>query len=905
MPTPTLAVQLRCNHLDNPLGVHAAAPRLSWRLATDGRRGARQASYRIVVSTQRHGLSDLWDSGRVHSDATTEIAYRGRALASRQRAWWRVEVWDERNRRSESAPAFWEAGLLTRQEWRGAWIGAALAGGPETGAHSPYLRTIFNVGKKIASARLYATALGVYEFHLNGQRVGHDVFTPGWTEYKKRVQYQTSDVTALLRPGANAAGAILGDGWYCGHIGWRERNYYGERPALFAQLVLTFTDGSTQTIVTDGAWKTAFGAIVESDLIHGETHDARRELTGWDEPGYDDGAWLPATRLADPAIEISPMLGPTVRATQELKPVAPPTKIIIWPSSIWVFDLGQNMVGRVRLHVRGKAGQVVRLRFAEMLNAADGTIYTENLRAARQTDHYILRGDPRGETWESRFTFHGFRYVEISGHPDTLLPDAITGIVLHSDTPRTGIFSCSDRLINQLQSNIDWGQRGNFLEVPTDCPQRNERLGWMGDAQVFSRTAAWNRDVASFFTKWQRDISDAQGAEGQMPSVAPHIEGVGSDGGPAWADAAAICPWTMYLCYGDKELLAEHFESLTKFIGYMETKARNLIRSHPDTDVWHGYGDWLALDGSGNVFGNTPKDLIGTAMFAYSTTLVAKMARVLGRTSDAVRYERLAGRIRRAYQKRYLTDDGVATGLTQTSYVLTLQFDLAPAALRPKLLAELVRDIEQRGNKLTTGFVGASYLPHVLSRFGRADLAYKLLHQKAWPSWLYAVTQGATTIWERWDGWTQEKGFQDKGMNSFNHYSYGAIGSWLYAVVAGVDLDPAQPGFKHILLQPQPGGELTSARGVLQSLHGEILSAWKLRAGRFEWEVVVPPNTTATARFPVPKSARITEGTKPLARSAGVSAVKTAGGAATCTLAAGHYKFTATWKPAPAKPIAK
>jgi len=905
MPTPTLAVQLRCNHLDHPLGVHDATPRLSWRLATDGRRGARQTSYRIVVSTQRQGRADLWDSGRVRSDATTEIAYRGHTLASRQRAWWRVEVWDEEGRRSESAPAFWEAGLLSRQEWRGAWIGAALSGGPETGAHSPYLRTIFNVGKKVASARLYATALGLYEFHLNGQRVGHDVFTPGWTEYKKRVQYQTYDVTALLRPGANAAGAILGDGWYCGHIGWRERNYYGERPALFAQLVLTFTDGSTQTIVTDGAWKTAFGAIVESDLIHGETHDARRELTGWDEPGYDDGAWLPATRLADPAIEISPMLGPTVRATQELKPVAPPTKIAIWPSSIWVFDLGQNMVGRVRLHVRGKAGQVVRLRFAEMLNAADGTIYTENLRAARQTDHYILRGDPRGETWESRFTFHGFRYVEISGHPDTLLPDAITGIVLHSDTPRTGIFSCSDRLINQLQSNIDWGQRGNFLEVPTDCPQRNERLGWMGDAQVFSRTAAWNRDVASFFTKWQRDISDAQGAEGQMPSVAPHIEGVGADGGPAWADAAAICPWTMYLCYGDKELLAEHFDSLTKFIGYMETKARKLIRSHPDTDVWHGYGDWLALDGSGNVFGNTPKDLIGTAMFAYSTTLVAKMARVLGRTSDAVRYERLAQRIRRAYQQRYLTGDGVATGLTQTSYVLTLQFDLAPAALRPKLLAELVRDIEQRGNKLTTGFVGASYLPHVLSRFGRPDLAYKLLHQKAWPSWLYAVTQGATTIWERWDGWTQEKGFQDKGMNSFNHYAYGAIGSWLYAVVAGVDLDPAQPGFKHILLQPQPGGELTSARGVLQSLHGEILSAWKLRAGRFEWEVIVPPNTTATARFPVPKSARITEGTKPLARAAGVSSVKTTGGAVTCTLAAGHYKFTATWKPAPAKPAAK
>jgi len=895
MAASILPVQLRCNYFDNPLGVHDPAPRLSWRLATGDRRSARQTAYRIIVSAGRASTGVLWDSGRVRSDATTQVTYAGSPLASRQRVWWRVEVWDEKNRRGESALAFWEAGLLSRKDWRGSWIGAALAGGPEVGAHSPYLRTIFNVGKKVASARLYATALGLYEFHLNGQRVGHDVFSPGWTEYKKRVQYQAYDVTALLRPGANAAGAVLGDGWYCGHLGWRERNYYGERPQLLAQLVLTFTDGSTQVIVTDGAWKTSYGPIVESDLIMGETYDARRELRGWDEPGYDDSAWQPVTPFADPSIEISPVLGPMVHATQELKPIAPPNKIAIWPSSIWVIDMGQNMVGRVRLHVRGKAGQVVRLRFAEVLNK-DGTLYTENLRLARQTDHYILRGDPRGETWESKFTFHGFRFVEISGHPDDLLPDVITGVVLHSDTPRTGTFHCSDPLINQLQSNIDWGQRGNFLEVPTDCPQRNERLGWMGDAQVFSRTAAWNRDVAGFFNKWQRDISDAQGAEGQMPSVAPHIEGVGADGGPAWADAAAICPWTMYLCYADKDLLARHFDSLTKFIGYMEDQSKSLIRSHPDTNVWHGYGDWLALDGSGNVFGNTPKDLIGTAMFAYSTSLVAKMARVLGRTADAVRYERLAERIRRAYQKRFLSADGVAAGLTQTSYVLTLQFDLAPVALRPKLLRELVRDIEARGNKLTTGFVGASYLPHVLSRFGRTDLAYKLLHQKAWPSWLYAVTQGATTIWERWDGWTKENGFQDKGMNSFNHYAYGAIGSWLYAVVAGVELDPAAPGFKRILLAPQPGGELTSARGKLESPHGEILSSWKTHAGRFDWEVIVPPNTTASAKFPVPGKAKITEGKSPLARSAGISKVKATAASLTCELAPGHYKFAATWK---------
>lgn len=886
MATSTRPVHLRCNHLVNPLGQHDPAPCLSWQLAAGHRRGARQTAYRITVATKRTGAGDLWDSGWVKSEATHGIAYAGQPLASRQRAWWRVEVRDELNRTAVSAPAFWEMGLLAPADWSAQWIGADLAGGPESSVPSPYLRTIFNLAKPVADARLFVTALGLYEFELNGTRVGVDQFTPGWTDYAKRVQYQAYDVTALLQPGANAAGAILGDGWYSGRIGWRSRGYYGDRPKLLAQLVITYRDGSTAIIATDSGWKTAFGAIVENDIMAGETHDARRELTGWCSAGYDDSAWSPVTTFPAPAIELSPTIGPLVRATQEIKPVAPPRKTDAWPAPVWIFDLGQNIAGRIRLQVKGAAGQILRIRYAEILNPADQSLYTDNLRAARCTDYYILRGDPAGETWEPKFTFHGFRYVEISGDIGELTADAVTGIVLHSDTPRTGDFSCNDELINQLQRNIDWGQRGNFLEVPTDCPQRNERLGWMGDAQVFSRTAAWNRDVQGFFNKWQRDIADAQQPDGAMPAVVPHVDGVPPDGGPAWADAAVICPWTMYQCYGDKALLARHFASLEKFVGYMESRSTALIRSHPDAKVWHGFGDWLALDGSGNPFGNTPKDLIGTAMFCYSTDLLAKMARVLGREPVADRYEKLAARIRRAYQKRYVTADGLVSGLTQTCYVLTLQFDLAPESLRPKLLHELVRDIEARGNQLTTGFVGASYLPHVLSRFGRTDLAYKLLHQKKWPSWLYAVTQGATTIWERWDGWTPEKGFQDKGMNSFNHYAYGAIGCWLYQNVAGIEIDPAQPAYKHIVLKPQPGGELTRARGHLNSIHGEIVSAWKLGANRFEWEITVPANTTATATFPVPAGAKLTENGQPF-RAADLAAVK---------LTAGRYKFTATWK---------
>lgn len=886
MPSPTRPVHLRCNHLVNPLGQHDSAPRLSWQLAAGNRRGAKQTAYRITVATTRHGTADLWDSGVVKSDATHGIVYAGKTLGSRQRAWWRVEVQDELGKTATSAPAYWEMGLLDAADWSAQWIGSELSGGPESSIPSPYLRTVFNVNKPVADARLFVTSLGLYEFSINGQRVGEEQLAPGWTDYAKRVQYQAYDVTALLKSGDNAAGSILGDGWYSGRIGWRARGYYGDRPKLLAQIVVTYRDGSVEIVATDALWKTYFGAIVENDIMAGETHDARRELTGWNQPDYDDGFWTSVTTFPAPAIELSPSIGPLVRATQEIKPITPPRKQDGWPEPVWIFDLGQNIAGRIRLRVKGKAGQMLKIRYAEILDPKDNSFYTDNLRAARCTDFYILSGDADGETWEPKFTFHGFRYVEISGHQGEMTADAVTGIVLHSDTPRTGDFSCNDELINQLQRNIDWGQRGNFIEVPTDCPQRNERLGWMGDAQVFIRTAAWNRDVQGFFNKWQRDIADAQGKEGQFPAVVPHVDGVPPDGGPAWADAGIICPWTVYLCYGDRALLAQHYDSLKRFIAYLKKKSRNLIRVHPDLGEWQGFGDWLALDGSGKVDGGTPKDLIGTALFAYSTSLAAHIAGVLGEKQDAATFTKLHAQITRAYQKRYVSGDGLVTGLTQTAYVLTLQFDLAPEALRPKLLAELIRDLEQRGNLLTTGFVGASYLPHVLSRFGRIDVAYKLLHQKKWPSWLYAVTQGATTIWERWDGWTPEKGFQDKGMNSFNHYAYGAIGCWLYQVVSGIEIDPAQPGYKHILLAPQPGGELKQARANLNSIHGEIVSAWKLGNGRFEWEIVVPANTTATATFPVPAGAKLAESGKPF-RAANLSAVK---------LAAGRYKFTATWK---------
>ena len=881
--------QLRCEYHTNPLGIGVTQPRLSWQLQGD-RRGVRQAAYQVTVAENeadlQNGRAHLWDSGQVKSDQSIHVVYKGKLLQSCQRVWWQVRVWDDERNEALSRPAWWEMGLLAREEWLGQWIGSTLVGGPKTTSPCPYLRHTFTLDQPVAQARLYVTALGLYEASLNGRPVSEDVFTPGWTDYNKRTQYQVYDVGQLLQEGENVIGAILGDGWYCGYIAWQGRQVYGDRPRFLAQLHISLTDGRTLTIITDENWRTAAGPLLESDLIMGESYDARRELFGWDAPGFDDEAWQPVKTFSDPGIELAAMRGQAVRCIEELKPIAPPREIPDWSNPKWIFDLGQNMVGRVRLQVEGKAGNTISLRFAEMLDA-DGNLYTENLRTARQTDVYTLRGNGL-EVYEPHFTFHGFRYVELVGFPGTPTQDSITGIVLHSDTSPTGTFECSEPLLNQLQHNIVWGQKGNFLEVPTDCPQRDERLGWTGDAQVFIRTAAFNMDVASFFTKWQQDLADAQSAQGEFPPVAP-LTAIGDpDGGPAWADAGVICPWTIYLCYGDTQLLAQHYESLTRFIDFLMRTAPDLIRCYPDYEGRHGYGDWLNIDAE------TPKDLIGTAFFAYSTYLLSQIAAALGKKDEARRYGRLFHVIRHAFEQRFVTSDGLLVGNTQTAYVLALHFDLLPQHLRATAVTELVRDIKKRGLHLSTGFVGSPYLPHVLSDNGRLDIAYELLLQKSWPSWLYSVTQGATTIWERWDGWTEDKGFQTPKMNSFNHYAYGAIGAWLYRVAAGIDADLEQPGYKQIILHPQPGGGLTYVKASYESMYGRILSHWHLEKDTFIWEITIPPNTTATVTVPASETAVVTEGEEPAEKAVGVEWVTRTETAVTYTVQSGSYRFEVT-----------
>ena len=885
----TTLSHLTCEYRTNPLGIDVLQPRLSWRLESD-QRGTRQTAYQILVAPNEAdlnaGSSLVWDSGRIESDRSIHVPYNGQALTSGQRVYWKVRVWDEIGRDIESPPTWWEMGLLERTDWQAQWIGAPFWGGPRTSSPAPYLRKEFTLRKKIVAARLYATAIGFYECHLNGVRVGDALLTPGWTDYFKRIQYQVYDVTGLLQTGTNAFGAILGDGWGVGHIAWLGRQHYADQPQLLAQIVVVYSDGGQEIITTDRSWKVTQGPILEADMLMGETYDARREFD-WLNPGFGDVSWWPVEVFADHGADLIATNGPVVKRQEELRPVSIHKIPVLNPR--WVFDMGQNMVGWVRLSVRGEKGTTITLRFAEALNS-DGTLYTTNLRAARSTDHYTLKGNGE-ENWEPRFTFHGFRYVEIQGYPGTPTEETITGIVVHSEIPPTGIFECSDPLINKLQHNIVWGQKGNFVDVPTDCPQRDERLGWTGDAQVFVRTAAFNRNVASFFTKWTRDLEDAQLSDGAFPLVAPNLPAIEKDGGPAWADAGVICPWTIYQCYGDVRLLEERYASMQRFIEFLSQTSRDGIRCYAGYIGNHGHGDWLALDGSDGREGGTSKELIGTAFFAYSSGLLAKIARILEKEEDALRYESLSNEACEAFVNRFVHEDGTIEGGTQTSYVLALEFDLLPEEFRSVAANELVRNIRGRGNHLSTGFVGTPYINWVLTKTGHLDVAYTLLKQTTWPSWLYSVTQGATTIWERWDGWTHDKGFQDPQMNSFNHYAYGAIGAWMYAVIGGIDLDPNQPGYKHIIMHPRPGGGLTYATTELDSIYGKIRSAWKHDNNIFDWEVTIPANTTATIHIPAKDIPLVTESEQPVKNASGVTTLKMDNGAAVLHLVSGAYHF--------------
>ncbi|NJD10196.1 MAG: alpha-L-rhamnosidase [Gemmatimonadetes bacterium] len=887
--TPPVVTALRAEYRVDPIGIDVRQPRLSWQLSSP-ERGVVQTAYQIRVATAETAFGKpIWDSGRVMAAASTNRIYVGTALESGQRYWWQVRVWDGNGRPSAwSRTAFWEMGLLQPSDWRADWISPPVADDTVRRRPGPLLRKSFALRDGIRSARLYATALGLYELRLNGLRVGDQVLTPGWTSYDTRLQYQTYDVTPLLHAGENALGALLGTGWFRGDLAWEgNRNIYGRQAALLAQLHVRYADGTEQVVATDTTWKTSLGPIRWSELYDGEYYDARREPAGWSGPGFDDSAWQPVLRLEHRKDILVAPAGPPVRRIGEIRPIA----ILTTPAGDTVFDMGQNLVGWARLRARGAPGTTITLRHAEVLDK-QGNLYTRNLRGADQQVTYVLQGSGE-ETLEPHFTFQGFRYVAVTGLPAPPTLDQLTGIVIHSDLTPTGRFETSSPLLNQLQHNIVWGQKGNFVDVPTDCPQRDERLGWTGDAQVFARTAAFNMDVAGFFTKWLADLAADQKPNGAVPHVIPDVLTHGREtggGATGWADAAIIIPWTMYLVYGDTRLLQQQYPSMKAWVEYMRREAG-------ESFIWKTgshYGDWLAYATTRSDYpgATTDKDLLATAHFAYSAELLGRMAGVLGNEADARTYAQLRNSVQAAFLKEFVTPGGRLASNTQTAYAIALAFGLVPEALRAQAAKRLADDVRNFDNHLTTGFQGTPYLTRTLGDYGYLDVAYALLNQQTYPSWLYPVTRGATTIWERWDGIRPDSTFQDPGMNSFNHYAYGAIGAWLYSVVAGIDIDPEQPGYQHSLLQPRPGGGLTSAAASIESMYGTVASAWRLDGTAFTYDVTVPANTRATVRLPGATLAAVLESGRPLAGARGVSAPRQDGGAVVLDVGSGTYRFT-------------
>ncbi|MBD3183331.1 Bacterial alpha-L-rhamnosidase [Candidatus Poribacteria bacterium] len=877
---------LTCEYKVNPIGIDVAKPRLSWQISSD-ERNVFQCAYQVKVMEDKNFQESegdlIWDSDKVDSDQSIHVEYNGPELQKCKRYYWKVKVWDEKENESEwSETAFWEMGLLEPDDWQAIWIHPNIAEDTSKSQPCPMLRNEFTLAGKVKQARVYATSLGLYEIEINGTRVGDQVLTPGWTSYKNHLQYQTYNVTSLLNSGENAVGVILGDGWYRGYIGFRDqRNFYGDKLGLLFQMLVVYEDGKTQIITSNKGWKSSTGPILASDIYNGEIYDARLEKDGWSQIDYDDSDWMEVETSEHSKEIITAPAGPPVRKIEEIKPV----EKMQTPAGETVFDMGQNMVGWVRLKVNGEAGTKVILKHAEVLDQ-EGNFYTTNLRRAAQTIEYTLKGEGE-EIFEPHFTFQGFRYVSVEGFPGEPDIDSIKGVVIHSDMTPTGEFECSHPLINQLQHNIVWGQKGNFVDVPTDCPQRDERLGWTGDAQVFVKTATFNMDVAGFFTKWLRDLAYDQSDDGGVPHIIPDV--LGGANSAAWADASTIIPWTIYVQYGDKRLLEEQYPSMKAWVGYVQNQAGE---THLWTSGGH-FGDWLSYNpgdsgGSGAI---TDKDFIATAFYAYSTYLVLQAAKVLDKEGDVDKYSDLLKNIKSAFIDEFVTPNGRVGSNTQTAYVLALMFDLLPPNMRKQAAERLVADVQKRGNHLTTGFVGTPYLCHVLSSFGHLDVAYDLLNQETYPSWLYPVKKGATTIWERWDGIKPDGSFQDAGMNSFNHYAYGAIGEWLYGVVAGIKAVPEAPGFKHVLIQPQPGGGLSQARASMKTVYGEVSSEWNLDNGKFNISIVVPHNTTGTIRLPRAIMRKVKESGKSLSNVEGIYGIRQADNSVIIDLGSGEYNF--------------
>ena len=889
--------KLRCEYQENPLGIDTVKPRFSWILLSD-RRNTMQTAYHIQVAASSEALTQssklAWDSGVVESDSSIWVDYDGNRLDSFQRYWWRVKVRDNHEEETDwSQPAWWEMGILSPSEWTAEWISPELEEKAEDNP-CPMLRKEFNLKGKIESARAYVTSLGLYEMEINGKRVGDARFTPGFSSFHKRLQYQVYDIKDYLLEGKNAVGVFLADGWYRGHLWTKSKpNIFGKELALLAQIRITYKDGTIETIGTDSSWQCTTGPILRSDLYYGEVYDARQEIPRWSKPGCEYDRWKKVKKLdySKAHLVCSPC-GPA-----KIKEEIQPQRILRTPKGELVIDLGQNIAGIIRLQVEGESGREITLSYCEELTP-QGNFTIEQLdllgyqrRSGRfyQIDRYISKGG--AQVFEPRFTFHGFRYVKIEGYPGKLDLSSIKGLVIYSELSRTGDFSCSNHLINQLQQNIHWSQKGNFLEVPSDCPQR-EKMGWTGDIQIYSSTACFLMDCSGFLVKWLQNLKVDQMDNGLVPHIIPWLPDypvygpLGVGGSSGWGDACTIVPWTLYLYYRDKRILGEMYGIMKKWLGFVESRSRNYIWSKG----MH-WGDWLEPGRKTYYYFLpwAPKGYVATPFFAYSSYLLSKIARVLGKEKEADYYKDLSEKVRAAYLKKYVKKDGRTKPSRQGAYVLALVYDMVPEEMRPKLAAHLAKRVKDNDYHLDTGFLSTPHLCQVLCDNGYEDIAFKVLNQDTIPSWLYEVRKGATSVWEAWDC-IKADGKLRKGM-SFNHYAFGAVGEWLYRYIAGIGLDEESPGYKHIILSPHPGDGLTEAQAVHQSPYGEIRSAWKLSEGKMTYGITVPANTIATVHLPLSKIDEISENNQPLRNAEGVLKSSQEIGKVTLHIGSGSYEF--------------
>ncbi len=828
------ASQLRCEYLENPLGLCCKRPRFSWIMKSD-RTNVIQTGAQIQVSEDERFGKILWDSGEHKSEESVYAQYNGPELAGRRRYYWRVRITDSTGDASDWSETSWFEMAPDAADLRVQWI--APDDSPED-ARVKLLKKRFQITKPVKSARLYASSLGTYFVQINGHRVGDRLYAPGWTSYGSRLLYQTYDITDLLVEGENTLTVWLANGWYKGELAFRnEPCQYGSQRAFWGQLHIDEPQKSERVILSDGSWQWAESPLLFAEWYHGETYDARAEQAA---------DWRPVAILNRRISALLPDDGVAVRCQETFAPES----IITTPAGETVLDFGQNMVGFVRFKVCGNRGERVILSHAEVLDAK-GNFYTENLRAARQRVEYICNGGE--EAYEPLFTTQGFRYVRVDEYPGAVDPRSFTAVSVYSDMQPIGAFSCSHNLINRLAENIIWGMRGNFVDIPTDCPQRDERLGWTGDAQAFCMTACYLYDTRPFFRKWLRDLAADQRADGGVPYVSPDILSnqtdkfpLGAHSSSAWGDAATIIPWALYLSYGDLTLLREHYPMMRAWVEYIRARANGNL-----WDSGEHYGDWVALDAEeGSYTGATPKTLIATAFYAHSTQLLSRAANALGHSSDAKEYADLFIAIKNAYIRAYFTQEGVPAERTQTAHALSLAFGLVPEHCARKTAYALAKLVQEAGGHMTTGFVGTPYLLPALCQHGEPDVAYQLLLREEYPSWLYQVLQGATTMWEHIDGIKPDGSMWSPEMNSFNHYAYGSIGSFLYQEVAGVKADPERPGYKHVYITPCPQEGFSRAEASLQTPYGELRVKWEIAGGKLYLDAIVPHNSTATIRWP-------------------------------------------------------